>query len=176
MLAFIEQHPALVALAWGLLTAILTHLFKPRSPEEYAALPPRVAAALKLMAALGVDWPKVVESLKQVASGSSKRGTVQVRAMLSVFSVVLAIVLFFVSSCTPAARQKVFDTALPFASLACLMAQDGDDDAAIMAACGVIDSPEARKVIRDLLAQHRAAHRAGWRPDAGSDAGQDADQ
>ena len=74
-LAFVEAHPALFSvLVWPLLTAIITAVFKPRTPEEYDALPPRVAAALKLVAALGLDPVKGLEALKQLLAPKPKDG------------------------------------------------------------------------------------------------------
>jgi hypothetical protein len=69
-----QDNAALLAILWPLLTALVTILFKPRTDDEYAKLPPRVAAFLKLVAALGLDVPKVLEALGQVASGSNKKG------------------------------------------------------------------------------------------------------
>jgi hypothetical protein len=74
VLAFVEAHPDLVSVVlWPLITALVTALFKPRSPEEYEAMPPRVAAGLKLLAALGVDPVKAVEAVKQLVSGKAEK-------------------------------------------------------------------------------------------------------
>lgn len=73
---WLGAHPVIWQLAlWPILSAAVTWLFKPRSPEEYAALPPRVAAGLKLIGALGFDAPKILESIAQVVTGSSKSPT-----------------------------------------------------------------------------------------------------
>lgn len=68
-LDFAESHPVLFsALVWPLITAIVTALFKPRTPEEYAALPPRLAAFLRLIAALGLDPVKAVKIVQEAAT------------------------------------------------------------------------------------------------------------
>lgn len=61
-------------LVWELLliplvTFVVTWLFKPRTEVEYAALHPRIAALLKLVAALGIDAPKLADALVQLARG-----------------------------------------------------------------------------------------------------------
>lgn len=57
-----------IPLGLYLLSAIVTALFKPRTPEEYAALPPRLAAFLKTYAALGIDLPKLIEGIGQIVT------------------------------------------------------------------------------------------------------------
>ena len=75
-LDWLSAHPLVWQLAlYPLLTAVVTWLFKPRTPEQYAALPPRVAAFLKLVGALGFDAPKIIEAIAQVVTGSSKTPT-----------------------------------------------------------------------------------------------------
>lgn len=70
---WLSAHPLVWQLAlYPLLTAVVTWLLKPRTPEQYAALPPRLAAFLKLVAAVGFDAPKIVESVSQVVTGSSR--------------------------------------------------------------------------------------------------------
>ena len=69
MLDWIQQNPALAMMVWGAITAVVSGLFKPRTPEEYDALPPRVAAALKFVSAVGIDVPKAVEAAGQVIMG-----------------------------------------------------------------------------------------------------------
>jgi hypothetical protein len=68
-----NDNALLLAILWPALTALVTVLFKPRSPEEYAALPPRLAACLKLVGALGLDIPKMLEAAGQVLTGSSRK-------------------------------------------------------------------------------------------------------
>lgn len=70
--AWAGDHPALV---WPILTLILTALFKPRTPEQYSAIAkdwPRLAAFMQLVAALGIDAPKVIEALGKIRSGEEK--------------------------------------------------------------------------------------------------------
>ncbi len=68
--SWLAAHPQLcAAVIWPVVTGVLTALFKPRSPEEYARLPPRLAAFIKLVAALGLDFPKMLEASGQVMKG-----------------------------------------------------------------------------------------------------------
>lgn len=69
---WLSAHPTFWQLIlYPLLTAIITWALKPRTPEEYSALPPRVAAALKFIAAIGFDAPKAIKALSQVVTGKS---------------------------------------------------------------------------------------------------------
>jgi hypothetical protein len=67
VLAWANAHPeVMAALVWPLVTAILTLAFKPRTPEQYAAMPPRLAALLQLVAALGVDPVKAAKAVRKL--------------------------------------------------------------------------------------------------------------
>lgn len=72
---FAAAHPELMAaIVWPVLSAVITALFKPRTPEEYAALAtnwPRLAAFLQLVGALGIDPVKAVVALKKIPKGKS---------------------------------------------------------------------------------------------------------
>ncbi len=73
--AFALAHPELcAALLWPLVSAILTALFKPRTPEQYAAMPPRLAAALQLLGALGLDPVKATIAIKKIFAGTKPPG------------------------------------------------------------------------------------------------------
>lgn len=73
ILAYLAAHPLLWQLGvLPLVTALVTWVFKPLTPEQYAALPPRVAAALKLVAAIGWDSPKIFEAIGQLVSGRAR--------------------------------------------------------------------------------------------------------
>ncbi len=70
MLEYLKSHPELVVAAVG---ALFTFFAKPRSPEEYEAIAsfsPRVAAALKFMAAVFPDILKAFKALKEFKDGS----------------------------------------------------------------------------------------------------------
>jgi hypothetical protein len=73
---WIESHQTLIALAWPILTAILTGIFKPRSPEAYDKMPPRVAAFFKLLGALGLDVPNTIEAIGQALTGRKDSASV----------------------------------------------------------------------------------------------------
>ena len=71
VLEFIKAHPAIVSLAWPLLTALLTAIFKPQTPEQYAALAvkhPRLADFWRFVGAIGFDPVKAVMVLQQMLS------------------------------------------------------------------------------------------------------------
>lgn len=69
-IAWLSAHPMLWQyLLYPLITSIVLWLRKPRTPEEFAQLPPRVAAALKLIGAIGFDAPKALVALNQLVTG-----------------------------------------------------------------------------------------------------------
>lgn len=71
-LAFIEAHPALVSLIFvPTVAAIVNALTRPRSPEEYSALPPRLAAFLKLLRAVFPDPQKAITAASMFVQGKS---------------------------------------------------------------------------------------------------------
>lgn len=73
MQEFFSDHPLVWQLAiFPLVTALFTWLLKPRTPEDYAALNPRVAAALKFVGAVGFDLPEILEAVKQFATGRAR--------------------------------------------------------------------------------------------------------
>lgn len=73
-LAWVAAHDEfMLAFGWPVLTALLTVALKPRTPEEYAALPPRLAAFLQLIAALGLDPIKAVAVTRKLVSGASTK-------------------------------------------------------------------------------------------------------
>ncbi len=70
MANWIEAHPVLFAtVLWPLVSALVTWALKPRSPEQYQAMHPRVAAALKLVGALGLDVPNTLQAVRQLIRG-----------------------------------------------------------------------------------------------------------
>lgn len=73
MFDWIERHGVLMGLVvWPLLSAALTALFKPRTPEDYQAMSPRLAAALKFIGSIGVDVPNLLDAIKQYVGNYSK--------------------------------------------------------------------------------------------------------
>jgi len=69
-LEFMSTHKALMmAIVWPLLTAVLTALFKPQTPEQYlqlAAKHPRLADFWRFVGAIGFDPVKAVLILQQL--------------------------------------------------------------------------------------------------------------
>lgn len=67
VVAWGDRHPELmVALVWPIISALFNALFKPRTPEQYAAMHPRVAEALRFVAAVGIDPVKAVDALRRM--------------------------------------------------------------------------------------------------------------
>ncbi len=54
-------HPLIVI---GVATAVLNWVAKPRTPEEYAAMPKWLAEGLRLTSAVGIDPVKVIAIVK----------------------------------------------------------------------------------------------------------------
>lgn len=70
---WLSDHPFFTgAVVIPLVTAPINWLFKPRNPTEYAALPPRVAAFLKLLGGCGFDGRKVAEATLQLVTGRAR--------------------------------------------------------------------------------------------------------
>ena len=76
---WVRLHPVFAAFVfWPILTATITVLLKPRTPQEYATIAsrspswlwPRVAAGLQLVGALGLDPVKVLKVLAKIIRGT----------------------------------------------------------------------------------------------------------
>lgn len=68
--SWVNANPVLFTVVlWPVVSGLVTALFKSRTPEEYAAMNPRVAAVLKLVGSLGLDVPNMLNALKQVVAG-----------------------------------------------------------------------------------------------------------
>lgn len=65
-LEWLRANPALSMLLVYLVLGVVSALFKPRTAEEYAKMPPWIAATLKFVAAIGLDPVKVVEALVSI--------------------------------------------------------------------------------------------------------------
>lgn len=72
MFEVVAKHPWIIPVAHYVLSALVSCLVKPRTPEEYAAMPPRLAAFLKAYVAIGLDIPKLFEGSVQVATGKRR--------------------------------------------------------------------------------------------------------
>ena len=73
MLEWIKAHPEDVVFILGLLTALFNWAAKPRTAEEYQALPPRLAAFLRFMAGAFPDPRKVTEAVWQAWNNTHDR-------------------------------------------------------------------------------------------------------
>lgn len=67
----------LVAIVWPILTGIATTISRKRTAEEYAAMPPRCAAILRFIAAIGLDVPKMLETVRLIFTGGVPTSTVK---------------------------------------------------------------------------------------------------
>jgi len=86
-LAFVEAHPALMALiVIPIATAIFNGLTRPRTPEEYAALPPWFAKFCKIMRALGPVPQKILDAMKADMTAQAKRKSLAPPPMPGPFS------------------------------------------------------------------------------------------
>jgi ABC-type Co2+ transport system permease subunit len=52
-----------ILIAWPVLSAIITTAFRRRTVEELKELPPRFAAFIKLVMALGIDVPRTLDAI-----------------------------------------------------------------------------------------------------------------
>lgn len=64
-----NRNPIVVnVLVWPLITAVLTWAFKPRTPEEYQRMG-RIGSVLKVLGAIGIDVPVLLQGLKELRTG-----------------------------------------------------------------------------------------------------------
>lgn len=73
MLAFLEKYPTLYALiiaplVLGFVGAVANAFTRKRTPEEYAAMPQRLAGFLRIMSALFPDPRKAVDAAQQIVN------------------------------------------------------------------------------------------------------------
>lgn len=59
---YLKENPAL---AWLIVSALVTAVFRKRTEEELSHLPRPVAVALRLVAALGLDSAAVLQAVKR---------------------------------------------------------------------------------------------------------------
>ncbi len=73
---WVVAHPVFASLIfWPVITALVTWLFKKRTPEEFAEMAkesPRKAQFLRLIGALGIDVPKVLQVLGDIVNSVPK--------------------------------------------------------------------------------------------------------
>lgn len=75
-----NRNPVVVnVLVWPLITALLTWAFKPRTPEEYQRMG-RVGSVLKVLGALGIDVPVLIQGLKEIRTGKHEPASTYVAA------------------------------------------------------------------------------------------------
>lgn len=70
--SWIEQHPYLFnTFIWPVISAVVLAIFKPRTPEQYARMNPRLAGILMLVSGLGLDLHKALEGVQRALTGRS---------------------------------------------------------------------------------------------------------
>lgn len=68
--AWIQANPVLFTLIiWPAVTGLITAIARKRTAEEYAAMPPRLAAVLRFIGAVGLDLPKMLQTARLVITG-----------------------------------------------------------------------------------------------------------
>lgn len=76
VILFLAAHPEFWAyFLFPIVTAVVTWLTKPRTAEDFASMNPRLAAFLKLVAAVGFDAPKILDSIRQLVTGKTRSVT-----------------------------------------------------------------------------------------------------
>lgn len=67
---WIAANPLLfTVVVWPLVSAIVTTILRKPTAEEYARMNPRVAALRRFIAAIGLDAPKALETIRLFLSG-----------------------------------------------------------------------------------------------------------
>ncbi len=149
--AWCAAHPELV---WPLLTALITLLFKPRTPTEYAQIAvrwPRVAAALQLIGALGLDVPKVVEAVQKVVTGRVDPPRKPPPSGPSIMMFCLVAVLASQSMACSLLSSRTLRTVLDITQTACIIAHQELPESDVAKVCDVADDllPPMRRVLAE---------------------------
>ena len=78
MIELFIAHPFIWTLVvFPVVSFAVTWFAKPRSPEEFAAMNPYLAAFLKLVGAIGFDAPKILDAISQLYSGKVRSAVEQ---------------------------------------------------------------------------------------------------
>ena len=146
---WVEAHPVFASMVvWPLITALVTLLFKPRSPEEYAALAvnhPRVAQFLRLVGALGIDLPKVLQVLGDLSKRVPKAPLV----------LLVAVSLVGLDGCALFAPANLPKTELVAKDIACILEHAFVDDSTLNTVCQLF-TPAQQAAAKEFAAIHRA--------------------
>lgn len=123
VVSWVEAHPVIFAVViWPLVTGIVTSVLRKPTAEEYARMNPRVAALRRFIAAIGLDVPKVLETIHLGVTGRSptdaKRDDVpptprNVPPLPTIFMFIsiacVAVLSCFACGCSPAASKTAVD-------------------------------------------------------------------
>lgn len=146
---WVEAHPVFASVIfWPIITAIVTWFLKPRSPEEYAALAanhPRIAQVLRLVGALGLDLPKVLQILGDLVKRVPKGPVV----------IFLLVGLSFGSSGCALFTKGNAKSVLDLAQTLCIVAHQTLPDSDVAKVCGL--SEPFFDPMRELLSSSRQA-------------------
>ena len=182
--AFCAAHPEISV---PLIGALLTFLVKPRTPEQYAAMPPRLAAGLQLFAAIFPDPVKAAKVATKFLTGRDdslpppppaphasgvvvpiapkKRGGVSRAydpAWRSFGVLAIALHLPLLTGC--AFLEKHAKDALSVAQIACILANQAAPDSKVAEICDVADDyfEPMQRVLADArkASDKAAAHAA----------------
>jgi hypothetical protein len=177
--AWAEAHPEITALILvPVLTGLFNLAFKPRTPEQYAAIAkhsPRLAAVLQLMGALFPDPEKagrivVSKILKSTPPPSGGSATPFKSGPKTGGLLRLALVAaLLMPSCTPDARRALLETTLDAAK--CALANMNLPNDQILKVCA-IDAADADRILRIVgEGRQQAAMAANQAEDRGRLAG-----
>lgn len=162
---WIKNNPILFLAIWPVFTGILTSIFRKRTPEEYAAMNPRLAGLVRGLSSIGFDVPKFIEALWTVLTGAPPKN--QTRSLQAGESVppptpkkpppvppvsVLMMALICIS-CTPAQRQAAFGAITDVGS--CIVNQlvaGNEDPKGITGACIKSTLDDVGHVVDSLIA------------------------
>ena len=147
----LKQNPALVAVLWLMLSALLTAVFGPHSPEQMAGYPSWAQKALRVTGALGIDVPKLIRVLRSLGGGP---GPLAILIMIW-FSFTFTGCASWTKQDTKAAEQA----GLSLAQIACVFGSVLTDAPALAEACAIDKS--LSPVLEQLIGQREAAKRQG---------------
>ena len=145
-----------ILLAWPVLTALVNWLFKPRSPEEYASLNPRLAGFLKFIASTGLDLTGAFQGLGKLFAGM-KPPPGAATMLFGMMTLTAALGCTWLASPEAKTTEKAI---LRTADVLCIIANAELDSAAVAEACSIERAlmPEIQKL---LAAQKAASKKAG---------------
>lgn len=154
VIAWISAHAALMALVWPILTAILTAVL-----SELAKQPTKLGAFVRLLGSMGIDGPKLVQSLRELLGGSA--GPKPPSTKLPPLIAALALTFAFLPGCAWFNSHEVQATTVAIDLAECVDHHLDDPIATIALECGMQVTPELVSLV-----ESRRAARASMMADA----------